>query len=100
MNESERESVPEEYDLDNPPWSAPEFGGDSDSWGDEEDRSDWYEAAARYWASRARGGRPAIGPVIQVRFPTDLLERVQAYADGTGQSRAEAIRTLVAGALG
>lgn len=40
-------------DLANPPWCAPEFGGISDKWGDEQDRSDWYESAANYWCSRA-----------------------------------------------
>ena len=44
-------------------------------------------------------GRPEIGPVIQVRLPKDLLERVDALAGQTGASRAETIRQLLERAL-
>lgn len=42
-----------EFDLNNPPWACEEFGHNSDNWGDEQDRSEWFEAAAGYWAGRA-----------------------------------------------
>ena len=44
-------------------------------------------------------GRPEIGPVIQVRLPEELLERVDALAGQTGASRAETIRQLLERAL-
>lgn len=50
------------FDLDNPPWAAEEFGGLSDKWGDEQDRSEWFEAAAQYWCARATAAeaRPSL----------------------------------------
>jgi hypothetical protein len=42
-----------EFDLENPPWAADEFDYRSENWGDEQDRSEWFEAAAAYWCARA-----------------------------------------------
>ena len=60
------------------------------------------EAAERFFGEieDERGpGRPEIGPVIQVRLPEELLERVDALAGQTGASRAETIRQLLERAL-
>jgi len=60
------------------------------------------EAAEKYFGEieDERGpGRPEIGPVIQVRLPEELLERVDALAGQTGASRAETIRQLLERAL-
>lgn len=48
---------PVAYDLDNPPWTASPYDGDSGRWGDEQDRSEWYEAAATYHAARGETDR-------------------------------------------
>jgi hypothetical protein len=42
------------------------------------------------------GGRPEIGPAINVRLPKDLLARVDRSAADRGLSRAEAIRQMLA----
>jgi len=39
-------------------------------------------------------GRPEVGPAVNVRFPSDLLARVDAQAQREGLSRAEMIRRL------
>ena len=41
------------FDLDRVPWAKSPFDGDSDKWGDEQDRSDYFADAAHYWAGRA-----------------------------------------------
>ena len=41
------------FDLDRVPWAGPPFDGDSDKWGDEQDRSEYFEDAAYYWSGRA-----------------------------------------------
>lgn len=45
-------------------------------------------------------GRPAIGPRVSVRFPPDLLARVDAEAARAGESRASVVRRLVGALLG
>lgn len=42
-----------------------------------------------------RSGRPEVGRPIMVRFPEELLTRVDARAESTGTSRAAVIRELV-----
>lgn len=43
----------EGFDLEHPPWSVEAGGtGDSDDWGDEQNRSEWYEEAAHHYAAR------------------------------------------------
>lgn len=44
-------------------------------------------------------GRPEIGQPINIRLGTDLLALVDDYAAHNGQSRAEAVRFLLAVAL-
>lgn len=46
-------------------------------------------------------GRPATGknPHISARFPENLIEAVDAYADVKGLSRSQAIRKIVEDAL-
>lgn len=48
---------------------------------------------------RNRGGRPPIGPQINVAFPPDLLARIDERAAALGVSRSEWIRTAVLAAL-
>lgn len=44
-------------------------------------------------------GRPEIGPAVNMRFPQELLDRIDAAAKTDGVSRAEKIRRLVAAGL-
>jgi Ribbon-helix-helix protein, copG family len=48
---------------------------------------------------RGRPGRPEIGPQINVRLTPELLGALDAEADRRGESRAAAIRALLADAL-
>ncbi|MEY9846479.1 hypothetical protein [Streptacidiphilus sp. MAP5-3] len=41
------------------------------------------------------GGRPEVGPKIDVRLPVDTLRRLDARAEAAGESRAVTIRTLI-----
>lgn len=50
-------------------------------------------------ARRNPGGRPAIGPQINVAIPPDTLARVDAAAAALGVSRSEWIRTAILAAL-
>jgi metal-responsive CopG/Arc/MetJ family transcriptional regulator len=45
------------------------------------------------------GGRPPIGPAINMRFPEDLLAEIDAAAEAEGIKRAEMIRRLAREAL-
>ena len=45
------------------------------------------------------GGRPRVGPTIQIRLPADLLARVDRLAADTNSSRAATIRRLIVAAL-
>lgn len=40
----------------------------------------------------SRGGRPVVGPRVQVNFPPELLARVDAAAARSGVTRSEVIR--------
>lgn len=42
-----------------------------------------------------RGGRPPIGPAINMRFPEEVLAEIDARAEAEGVKRAEMIRRLV-----
>jgi Arc/MetJ-type ribon-helix-helix transcriptional regulator len=55
-------------------------------------------AAATVPDGRLHGGRPEIGPAINVRLPEDQLERIDLYR-APGQSRAAIIRDLLDEAL-
>lgn len=46
-----------------------------------------------------RGGRPEIGPMINVRLPEDLIARVDARARSRSESRASCMRNLLRIAL-
>ena len=41
------------------------------------------------------GGRPPVGPVVNVRLPEELLAALDAAADSAGVNRAEMVRRLV-----
>lgn len=59
-------------------------------------------AAERFFGpiEEERGpGRPEIGPPVNVRFPEDVLTRLDVAARAEGISRAEKIRRLVEAAL-
>ena len=45
------------------------------------------------------GGRPRVGPTIQIRLPDELLARVDRLAAAAGASRAATIRRLIVAAL-
>ena len=40
----------------------------------------------------SRGGRPPVGPMISLRFPTDLTARLDAHAAATGTTRSDLLR--------
>jgi predicted AlkP superfamily pyrophosphatase or phosphodiesterase len=48
---------------------------------------------------RDLGGRPEVGPAFSLRFPTELLTRVDAAAKVKGIGRAQAIRDAVEASL-
>lgn len=68
-----------EFDLEHPPWATEEFGGDSDKWGDEQDRSDWFEAAANHWAGRAATAEALMQRVWIAMWYDDGNWDAQAY---------------------
>lgn len=41
-----------------------------------------------------KGGRPAIGPTINVAYPRDLLDKIESAADKAGLSRAAWLRKV------
>jgi hypothetical protein len=45
------------------------------------------------------GGRPEVGPKIEVRLPQDILDQLDARAQAEGVKRAEMVRRLLAAAL-
>lgn len=45
------------------------------------------------------GGRPSVGPAINMRFPADMLAAVDKLAAELGIKRAETIRLLIGEAL-
>lgn len=49
--------------------------------------------------TKAKMGRPAIGDKIEARLSAELAERLQAYTEARGMSRAEAVRHLLTQAL-
>jgi len=60
------------------------------------------EEAKRYFGEieEERGpGRPEIGPTVQIRLPEEMLARLDAEAQRTGEKRAEIIRRFVADGL-
>lgn len=52
------------------------------------------------WSGPSKGGRPEVGPAVNLRFPPELLDAVDARASREGVSRAALIRRLVADGLG
>jgi metal-responsive CopG/Arc/MetJ family transcriptional regulator len=46
-----------------------------------------------------KGGRPPVGPAVQIRLPDDILKQIDQYAREGGVSRAAIIRTLLVEAL-
>lgn len=62
-----------------------------------------HDEAAEQWfgpIEEERGpGRPEIGPAINTRLPEDLLARLDADAQQHGESRATAIRRILAASL-
>lgn len=45
-------------------------------------------------------GRPAIGPMVNVRMPHELIDRLDAEAERRGLARAAIIRKLLEDGLG
>lgn len=46
-----------------------------------------------------KGGRPAVGPTINVAYPRDLLDKIEAAADKAGLSRAAWLRKIAEDAV-
>lgn len=64
------------------------------------------EALAKYFPDTpdevgpgSQGGRPAIGPTINVAYPKDLLDQIDAAAKTAKVSRAEWLRRIAAAAV-
>ena len=68
-----------------------------EQWGGSESPN--VEPGAEVVEVRRGRGRPAVGPTFSVRFPADLLARVDAAAKSSGQSRAEWLRWAAERAL-
>lgn len=51
------------------------------------------------WDGPSKGGRPEVGPAVNLRFPPELLEAVDQRAAAEGTTRAALIRRLVADGL-
>ncbi|WP_372344679.1 CopG family transcriptional regulator [Streptomyces sp. KL116D] len=70
--------------------------GDSDA---EKALAQWFPDTPDESEPDPRGGRPAIGPAINVAYPEELLERVDAAAKADKVSRAEWLRRAAEKAL-
>jgi hypothetical protein len=81
------------YELAEPPWVAPPFNGDSDKWGDEQDRSEWFEGEAERlagvaadYAAEAFARQAAMKAAWSALDRSDIpaaYEALGAVADGT-----------------
>lgn len=49
--------------------------------------------------SNPQGGRPAVGPTINVAYPSDLRSRIDAAAERSGLTRAAWLRQIAAAAV-
>jgi hypothetical protein len=51
---------------------------------------------------RKKRGRPATGtdPLVGVRLPQDVIAKLDAWAEGQGVNRSEAVRKAIYAALG
>ena len=66
------------------------------------------EAALKEWFPETpdeigpdpKGGRPAVGPTINVAFPRELLDRIDNAAQKSGLTRAAWLRQVAAAAVG
>lgn len=64
------------------------------------------DAAVEQWfgeleeeSGPSKGGRPKVGPEINIAYPEDLLKRIKAAADRSGLSRAAWLRQVAAAAV-
>jgi hypothetical protein len=91
-------------------WSCWQGEEDTYNYTEADAAKDWLlrnnedSALARYFGEipeeeDRRPGRPAVGQAINVRLGDDLLGQLDAYASEHGNSRAEAVRILLAEAL-
>lgn len=85
-------------------WSQRVGRGETFEFVTDDEARDWLivngdeDTTARYFGEipEERGpGRPAIGPVVEVRFAPDILEAIDAAAAVQGMRRAEYIRGAV-----
>jgi hypothetical protein len=76
-----------------PPWTYHPWNGDSDAWGDEQDRSEWFEAEAENLAARVAlavsrcdeyisAGSKARPPSQRVRAMTEVAADIQRILKG------------------
>ncbi|MFD3363577.1 hypothetical protein ACFWW5_10795 [Streptomyces albidoflavus] len=65
----------------------------------EETLATWFPETPDESGSGPQGGRPPIGPTINVAYPQDLLNRIEAAAKRDGISRAKWLRRAAENAL-
>lgn len=54
----------------------------------------WFPDTPDEEGPKPQGGRPAIGPTINVAYPRELLDKIEAAADKAGMSRAAWLRQI------
>lgn len=60
----------------------------------EEALAKWFPDTPEESGPAPQGGRPAIGPTINVAYPRELLDKIEAAADKAGLSRAAWLRKV------
>lgn len=61
--------------------------------------AEWFPDTPEESGPGPQGGRPAIGPTINVAYPRELLDRIEAAADRDGLSRAAWLRKVAEDAV-
>jgi hypothetical protein len=70
--------------------------GDKDA---EEALQKWFPETPDESGPDSKGGRPSVGPTINVAYPRDLLDKIEAAADKAGMSRAAWLRKIAEDAV-
>lgn len=65
----------------------------------EDNLAKWFPETPDEEGPAPQGGRPAIGPTINVAYPRDLLDKIEAAAKEAGMSRAAWLRKVAEDAV-
>jgi hypothetical protein len=60
---------------------------------------EWFPETPDESVPEPKGGRPPVGPTINVAYPRDLLDKIDAAAGTSGMSRAAWLRKIAADAV-